>query len=350
MTEGKLIDKKIRWGLVGCGRISQNHLDALTEYSTHVDLIAVCDIQRDRAMSTAHKYACMAFTDLEEMLSKSNLDALSICTPSGLHPSHGILASKNKTHVITEKPMATKVNEAINLINECKKNRVNLYVVKQNRLNPTIQNVYKAIKAGRFGDIHYIQVNVFWTRPQEYYDQSPWRGTRDLDGGALMNQASHYVDLITWLIGQPKYISALLSTQKRRIEMEDSAAIALKWPNGALGSINVTMLTYPKNLEGSITILGEKGTVKIGGIALNKVEAWEFAELDAQDTDPSYATDSVYGFGHSIFYKNVINHLKGKTSVVFDGDEGLESLKLLERIYKDSSDLRKPKELDNELL
>lgn len=333
----KFENKKIRWGLVGCGRIAKNHFEALKEYSDRIELVAVCDIVKERADKAATENSAKAFYSIEDMLAQEKLDILSLCTPSGIHPEHAIFAAQEGLHVLTEKPMGTRLEHGKKMIRACNEAGVNLYVVKQNRMNPTIQKVSEAIEKGRFGQIYFAQANVFWTRPQDYYDQAPWRGTRELDGGALMNQASHYVDLLTWLVGPVQEVKAFTGTLKRKIEMEDTAAVALKWPNGGMGSINVTMLTYPKNLEGSLTILGEKGTVKIGGIAINEIQAWDFEDgMDSKEevSNLSYSTDSVYGFGHSIFYKNVINHLKGEKSIICDGDQGLQSLELLEAIYR----------------
>lgn len=334
-----LSNRKIRWGLVGCGRISKNHFGALKEFSDKVELIAVCDIVKERADQAAKEQNAKAYYSIEEMFANEKLDIVSLCTPSGTHPEHAILAAKQGVHVLTEKPMGTRLEHGKKMIDACDDAGVNLYVVKQNRMNPTIQKVREAVDQGRFGEIYFAQVNVFWTRPQDYYDQAPWRGTRELDGGALMNQASHYVDLLTWLVGPVKEVNAYTATLARKIEMEDTAAVTLRWGNGGLGSINVTMLTYPKNLEGSLTILGEKGAIKIGGIAINEVQAWDFADdLDSKEdvANLSYETDSVYGFGHPVFYKNVINHLRGENSILCDGRQGLQSLELLEAIYRSS--------------
>ncbi len=334
-------NRKIRWGLVGCGRIAKNHFSALKEFSERVDLIAVCDIKEDRVQAAANDQGAKPYTTIEEMLASEKLDIVSLCTPSGIHPEHTILAAQKGVHVLTEKPMGTRLEHGQKMIAACDEANVNLYVVKQNRMNPTIQKLREAIDNNRFGEIYFAQVNVFWTRPQDYYDQAPWRGTRELDGGALMNQASHYVDLLTWLVGPVKEVKAFTGTLARKIEMEDTAAVSLKWPNGGMGSINVTMLTYPKNLEGSLTILGEKGSVKIGGIAINEIQAWDFEDgLDSKDdvSSLSYKTDSVYGFGHPIFYKNVINHLSGVRSILCDGNQGLQSLELLEAIYRSSDE------------
>jgi UDP-N-acetyl-2-amino-2-deoxyglucuronate dehydrogenase len=216
---------------------------------------------------------------------------------------------------------------------------VRLFVVKQNRRNATLQLLKRAIDEKRFGKIHLVHLNVFWTRPQEYYDEAEWRGTLEFDGGAFMNQASHYVDLLDWLIGPIDQVQAMMSTT-REIEVEDTGVLNIRWINGTLGSMSVTMLTYPKNLEGSITILGEKGTVRVGGVAVNNIEHWEFDETkdyDEEVKEANYQTTSVYGFGHPLYYKNVIEVLRGNTEPETDGREGLKSLEVLIAAYLSAS-------------
>jgi len=217
---------------------------------------------------------------------------------------------------------------------------VRLFVVKQNRRNSTLQLLKRAVTEGRFGKIHMVHLNVFWTRPQEYYDQAPWRGTWEFDGGAFMNQASHYVDLLEWLIGPVDKVQAMMSTT-RDIEVEDTGVLNVKWRNGALGSMSVTMLTYPKNLEGSITILGEKGTVRVGGVAVNDIQHWKFDEpkdYDDEVKEANYQTTSVYGFGHPLYYNNVIEVLRGNAEPETDGREGLKSLEILIAAYLSARD------------
>ena len=215
---------------------------------------------------------------MTEMLRKEDLDVVTICTPSGLHAQQTILAAEYGVNVICEKPMATRYMDGVNMVKACDKANIRLFVVKQNRLNPTLRLLKRAVKEGRFGSIKLVQLNVFWTRPQSYYDHGMgWRGTWEFDGGAFMNQASHYVDLVEWLIGPVEKVQAMTNTT-RAIEAEDTGVLNLRWRNGALGSMAVTMLTYPQNLEGSITILGEKGTVRVGGVAVNEIQTWNFSD------------------------------------------------------------------------
>ena len=230
-----------------------------------------------------HKY--LSFSELINDHKKNviKIDLVVITTPNRLHPSQAIASAEHGINVCTEKPMATKWEDALQMVRKCEEKKVKLFVVKQNRFNKTLQLVKDQIVNGRFGKLAIVTVNVFWHRPQEYYDQDDWRGTWEFDGGALMNQASHYIDLLTWLIGPVENLNASISTISRSIEAEDTAALRIKWKNGCLGTMAVTMITYPKNLEGSLTILGEKGTVKIGGPAVNKIDEWIFEDKSEND-------------------------------------------------------------------
>jgi UDP-N-acetyl-2-amino-2-deoxyglucuronate dehydrogenase len=239
--------------------------------------------------------------------------------------------------------MATRWKDGLAMVQACDAAGVKLFVVKQNRRNSTIQLLKRAIDRGRFGRIYLVTVNVLWNRPQSYYDSAPWRGTWEFDGGAFMNQASHYVDLLDWLVGPVQTISAFTGTLARNIQVEDTGVATVRWRSGALGSIAVTMLTYPKNLEGSITILGEKGTARVGGVAVNEILEWQFADTDDDDAsvkDASYQTTSVYGKGHVGYYDNVIGALRGEVLPDTDGREGLRSLELLIGIYLSARDGR----------
>jgi UDP-N-acetyl-2-amino-2-deoxyglucuronate dehydrogenase len=326
----------IRIAVVGCGRISRNHFDAIAKVDS-LELAAVCDIVPERAREAAGRYNVPGFESLDEMLASVRCDAVALCTPSGLHPKHGILAARAGKHVICEKPMAISLEAADELVNECDAAGVQLFVVKQNRLNPAIQLLKRAIDRERFGRIYLANTTVRWTRPQEYYDQAPWRGTWEFDGGAIMNQASHYVDLIQWLIGPVESVMAKTATLARHIETEDTGVAVLRFRSGALGVIEVTMLTYPKNLEGSITILGEKGSVKVGGTAVNRVEHWTFADYDDDDKlveSASTNPPTVYGFGHEGYYRNVLAVLRGQAKAETDGRAGRKSLELILGIYE----------------
>jgi UDP-N-acetyl-2-amino-2-deoxyglucuronate dehydrogenase len=326
----------VRIALAGCGRISRNHFDAIAKVDG-LELVAVCDVVAERANEAALRFDVPSFESFGDMLALVPCDAVALCTPSGLHPKHGILAARAGKHVICEKPMAITLEDADALVRECDAAGVQLFVVKQNRLNPAIQLLKRAVDRGRFGRIYLANTTVRWTRPQEYYDQAPWRGTWALDGGAIMNQASHYVDLIQWLVGPVESVMAKTATLARQIEAEDTGVAVLKFRSGALGVIEVTMLTYPRNLEGSITILGEKGSVKVGGTAVNRVEHWTFSDYDDDDKlveSASTNPPTVYGFGHEGYYRNVVAVLRGRAKAETDGRAGRKSLELILGIYE----------------
>ena len=329
-------ERSFQLALVGCGRISRNHFEALARIEG-LTLSAVCDVVPERARAAGEQWGVPWFASYDEMLEKAASDAVAICTPSGLHPQHGIAAARAGKHVISEKPMAITLSAADDLVQACDAAGVHLFVVKQNRLNPPVQLVKRAIDRGRFGRIYMANCTVRWTRPQEYYDQAPWRGTWEFDGGAFMNQASHYVDLVQWLVGPVDAVMARTATLARRIEAEDSGVALFRFRNGALGAMEVTMLTYPRNLEGSITILGEKGSVKIGGTAVNRVEQWLFSDYDDDDKlveGASTNPPNVYGFGHEAYYRNVLAVLRGEARADTDGRAGRKSLELILGIYE----------------
>jgi UDP-N-acetyl-2-amino-2-deoxyglucuronate dehydrogenase len=336
-----ITDRKVRFALAGCGRIAANHLGAIERHADRAELVAVCDTDAAAARAAADRTGARAFDSYRAMLSESDADCVILTTPSGLHPQQAIEAASARRHVMTEKPMATRWADGLAMVKACDEAGVRLFVVKQNRRNRTLQLLRQAIQGGRFGRIYMVTVNVFWSRPQSYYDSAAWRGTWEFDGGAFMNQASHYIDLLDWLIGPVESVMAYTGTLARNIEVEDTGVAALKWRNGAMGSVNVTMLTYPKNFEGSITVLGEHGTVRIGGVAVNQIEHWEFAEkheMDSQIDEASYQTSSVYGFGHPLYYDNVIRTLRGECEPETDGREGLKSLELLIAMYRSARD------------
>jgi len=336
MTRMKAADRTFRVALIGCGRISGNHFDAIRNIDG-LALSAVCDNVEARAREAGEAQGVPWYTSHAEMLAKSDADVVTICTPSGLHAQHGIAAAKAGKHVVAEKPMAITLDQADSLVRACDDAGVHLFVVKQNRLNPAIQLLKRAVDKGRFGRIYLANTTVRWQRPQDYYDAAPWRGTWEFDGGAFMNQASHYVDLIQWLVGPVESVVAKTATLARRIEAEDSGVAVLRFRSGALGVIEVNVLTYPKNWEGSITIIGEKGTAKIGGTAVNRVDQWVFADYDDDDKKIEGAATNppnVYGFGHEGYYRNVVAVLRGEAAPETDGRAGRKSLELILGIYE----------------
>ena len=336
-----ITDRKIRFALVGCGRIANNHFAAMKQHADNVDLVGICDVDPKALNAAVAETQAEPYGNLSSMLEHTNADIVVLSTPSGLHPEQTVEIAATGRHVMTEKPMATRWHDGLRMVRACDDANVRLFVVKQNRTNATLQLLKRAVEQGRFGRIYMVNINVFWTRPQEYYDSAAWRGTWEFDGGAFMNQASHYVDLLDWIIGPIESIQAYTATLARDIEVEDTGVISVKWRSGALGSMNVTMLTYPKNLEGSITIIGEKGTVRLGGMAVNEIQHWEFAEPHEDDQkveQASYATTSIYGFGHPLYYDNVIKALRGEAEPETDGREGLKSLEVLIAAYLSARD------------
>lgn len=333
--------RKIRAGLVGCGRIAKNHFGSIAAHADDIELVAVCDTNPQALQAAKLEHGVPAYARLDDMVQHEKLDLVILCTPSGLHAQQAILSAQHGVHVLTEKPMATRWQDGLDMVRACDAAGVHLFVVKQNRKNATLQLLKRALTEERFGKIYMVNINVFWTRPQDYYDAAKWRGKWEMDGGAFMNQASHYVDLLEWLIGPVADLQAMTATLARNIEAEDTGVVNVRWRSGALGSMSVTMLTYPKNLEGSITVLGEKGTVRIGGVAVNDIQAWDFADVkdyDAQVRAANYETTSVYGFGHPLYYKNVVDVLRGQAEPDTDGRSGLKSLELLIGIYLSARD------------
>ena len=330
--------RKIKNAIIGCGRISKNHFGSIEKHADNMELVAICDNNPQVLAAYCEQYQVPGYASLTELLKRSDCDM-----PSGLHPQMVIEAARAGKHVMTEKPMATRWKDGLAMIQACDEAHRRLFVIKQNRRNATLQLLKRAIDEKRFGKIYMVHLNVFWTRPQAYYDSAKWRGTWEMDGGAFMNQASHYVDLLEWLIGPIADVQAMTGTLARDIEVEDTGVLNVRWRNGALGSMAVTMLTYPKNLEGSITIIGEKGTARVGGVAVNEIQIWDFAEpkdYDASVREASYATTSVYGFGHPLYYKNVIDVLRGEAEPETDGREGLKSLEVLIAAYRSARDHR----------
>jgi len=333
--------RPIRFALVGCGRIAANHFDALAAHQAQAELVAVCDNRPPALAAAVQRTGARGFESLDALLAGCDADIVALATPSGLHPRQAVRVAQAGRHVLTEKPMATKWDEGLQMVRVCREAGVQLFVVKQNRLNTTMQLLKRAIDERRFGRIYLVNVNVFWTRPQSYYDDAPWRGRWDLDGGAFLNQASHYVDMVDWLVGPVDNVHAYTATLARDIEAEDTGVMSLRLRSGGLASINVTMLTHGKNLEGSITVLGEHGTVRVGGVAVNRIEHWEFDPPQPGDDAvraASYNAPSVYGHGHPLYYANVIATLRGEASAHVDGYGGLRSLEVVIAAYRSARD------------
>ena len=335
---------KIKFCLVGCGRISERHFEAIKLIEA-ANIIGCCDIDRERVKTVAERYKVKNnYTDYKKMLHELKPDACIFCTPSGLHSEMGVFAAENKIHVITEKPISISLEQADRLITACEKNGVQLFVVKQNRLNQPIQLLKKAIDKARFGRLFSINATVRWSRPQSYYDMSKWRGTFAFDGGAFLNQASHYFDLLYWLMGPVESVMAMTATLNHNIEVEDIGVGLLKFKNGCIGNIEATMNIFPRNYEGSITVMGEYGTAKIGGVAVNKIEHWEFKDYDDDDRLIDQMTTippNVYGYGHTGFLTNVVAVLRGRAEPKMEGRDGRKSLEIILAMYESARTGRK---------
>jgi UDP-N-acetyl-2-amino-2-deoxyglucuronate dehydrogenase len=329
----------IRFGLLGCGRIAKRHSELLG--GGHIDgasLVAVCDPVSARADAIASKFDVPASYELDEFLARRDIDAVAVLTPSGMHPAHVIACAKAGKHVVVEKPMALRLGDADDMIRACNEAGVKLFIVKQNRFNVPVIKAREALNAGRFGRLILGTVRVRWCRDQAYYDQDEWRGTWAYDGGVLTNQASHHIDMLEWFFGDVVSVHARAITALASIETEDTAVATLNFRNGALGIIEATTATRPTDLEGSLSILGEKGTVEIAGFAMNEIRHWHFVDELASDKDVmekfSVNPPDVYGFGHQAYYHHVIDCLTSRSVALVDGLEGRKSLELISALYE----------------
>jgi UDP-N-acetyl-2-amino-2-deoxyglucuronate dehydrogenase len=329
----------IRFGLLGCGRIAKRHSDLLG--GNHIEgakLVAVCDPVRARADAVATKFSVPACYDIDDFLARNDIDAVSVLTPSGLHPQHVIACARAGKHVVVEKPMALRLQDADDMIRACDGAGVKLFIVKQNRFNVPVVKAREALDAGRFGKLILGTVRVRWCRDQAYYDQDSWRGTWAYDGGVLSNQASHHVDMLEWFFGDVVSVHARAVTALAKIETEDTAVATLKFKNGALGIIEATTAARPTDLEGSLSVLGERGMVEIAGFAVNKIRHWRFVDETAADKEViekfSVNPPNVYGFGHQAYYEHVVDCLTNQRAALVDGLEGRKSLELITALYE----------------
>jgi UDP-N-acetyl-2-amino-2-deoxyglucuronate dehydrogenase len=329
----------LKFALVGCGRVARRHAELLSDGQLpFARLVGVCDIQRDRAGEFHSTYNVPSFTDLHEMMNTIDTDVVSVLTPSGTHASNVIQLAPYRKHIVVEKPMALTLDDADAMISACDRFGIRLFVVKQNRFNLPVAKLREALIEGRFGKLILGTVRVRWCREQTYYEQYAWRGTWAQDGGVLANQASHHLDLLVWMMGDVESVFAMSTRALAKIEAEDTAVVSLRFSNGALGSIEATTATRPKDLEGSISILGEKGTVEIGGFAVNEMKVWNFTEKRPGDEaifqDFSVNPPDIYGFGHREYYKHVADCIDRNAPMLVDGLEGRRSLELITAIYE----------------
>lgn len=336
---------KLRFALIGCGRISPNHIAAAANNADTAELVCVCDPDLERANKDADDYESRTgtrpavYADYKKALSELSVDACAIATESGYHAEIALYCIGQKKHVLVEKPMALSTADAQRMIDEAERQGVTLGVCHQNRFNPPVAQLKKALDAGRFGKLVNGTARILWNRTMPYYEQAPWRGTWAQDGGTLMNQCIHNIDLLQWSLGgEPDTVFAMTGNYMRDIEAEDFGAILIRFKNGAVGIIEGTACVYPKNLEETLSVFGETGTAVIGGLAVNRVQTWNFKESDAQDeavaalsgTDPK----NVYGSGHTPLYANFINAILTHTRPLIDGYEGIKGMKIILSAYK----------------
>jgi len=331
----------INFALVGCGRIAERHAELLSSVSIRdARLIAVCDIVEEKAKIFSEKYKVPYYTDMHEMMQEKGKDisVVSILTESGNHAKHTIELATYKKHLVVEKPMALNIDDADAMIRACDTNGVKLFVVKQNRYNLPVVKLKEAVDKGRFGKLFLASARLRWCREQSYYSQASWRGTWAMDGGVIANQASHYIDLLYYLMGDVDAVYAKSIRALANIEAEDTAAVILKFRNCGLGVIEATTATRPRDLEGSLSLLGEKGSVEIAGFSVNQIKTWNFIDENPYDKQviEKYSENppNVYGFGHQQYLENVVESIKyGKAGLV-EGLEGRKSVEIISAIYE----------------
>jgi UDP-N-acetyl-2-amino-2-deoxyglucuronate dehydrogenase len=336
--------KQINFAIIGCGRIAQRHAEHI---NNNGNLVAVCDTVKEKADLLAAKYNAKAFYSIGELLQANNLDinVVAICSPNGLHSEHSILSLKSGYHVICEKPMAISSSDCGEMIQVAEKANKRLFAIKQNRFNPPVAAVKQVIDEGKLGKIYSVQLSCFWNRNEDYYKDS-WKGTEKMDGGTLFTQFSHFVDLLYWMIGDVKNVYALTGNfaHKDVIEFEDTGVVALEFNNGALGTINYTVNSYGKNMEGSLTIFGEKGTVKIGGQYLNEleyqnIEGFKIENLPAGNTANNYGAYQGSMSNHDKIYENLVDVLTNDGVITTNAFEGLKTVEIIEKIYNSAKKL-----------
>tara|TARA_R100001143_G_C3360947_1_gene135576 strand:+ start:15418 stop:16425 length:1008 start_codon:yes stop_codon:yes gene_type:complete len=330
--------QKINFAIIGCGRIAQRHAEHIQNFG---QLVAVCDIVSEKAEELASKTGAVPYQYVEDMLqNEKDVDVVAICSPNGLHAEHSIQALDAGFHVLCEKPMAISVYDCGEMIKAAEKNNKRLFAIKQNRFNPPVAAVKKALEDGKFGKIFSIQLSCFWNRNEDYYENS-WKGSADLDGGTLFTQFSHFIDLLYWMIGDIKSAKGFSANynHQNQIEFEDTGAVVVEFYNGAIGTINYTVNSYGKNMEGSLTIFGEKGTVKIGGQYLNEleyqnIENFEFKDLPEGNKANEYGHYQGSMSNHDKVYENLVDVLQNGSAISTNSFEGLKTVEIIDKIYQ----------------
>ena len=329
----------LKFALVGCGRIAKRHSELLgNKQIKGAELVAVCDSDFGKAQALGGQFDAPAYADMDEMMMNESVDVVVVLTPSGMHAENVVRLARYGKHIMVEKPMALTLDDADAMINACDENGCKLFIIKQNRFNVPVLKLRKAVEGGRFGKLVLGTVRVRWARHQAYYDQDPWRGTWAMDGGVLTNQASHHVDMLEWMMGDVESVFARSTTALANIEAEDTAVVTLKFKNGSLGIVEATTATRPSDLEGSISILGEHGSVVIGGFAVNQMQTWNFDHEEPGDSEvlEKYSVNppNVYGFGHQAYYENVVDCIDNGKQQLVDGLAGRKSIELISAIYE----------------
>ena len=333
--------QKLRIGVVGCGRISDCHFNAIKNNNNTMEIAAICDLNPTNLQRAQEKTGANPYTSIDDMIKFEKLDCISICTPNGYHYENAKKVLKAGINVIVEKPLTLNYSEGKKLFNLANKKNKQVFLIHQNRFNPTIQCVKNALDSDAFGKIYMITSNIFWYRNDDYYKNPSWHGSKKIDGGAFITQASHYTDIMNWFAkSELKSIYAIGKTRERKIETEDCGSAIIEWKNHIIGNVNLSVLTYNENYEGSITIIGEKGFAKIGGIAMNKILDWKFEAPIKEFCNISYDVESVYGFGHTPYYESIAKTLLNKEPFLISQKDALNSLKLLCGIV-DSMDKKK---------
>ena len=332
----------MRFAIIGCGQIAQRHAEHISRVGI---LSAVCDIKKERAERLGKKYEAFWYSNINDLLENEikMLDVISICTPNYLHAEHTIKALQAGFHVLCEKPMAITVHDCQRMIAEAKKRDRQLFIVKQNRFNPPVQKVKQMIDEGRLGAIFSIQLNCFWNRNSDYYRDSDWKGKKDMDGGTLFTQFSHFIDLLHWMIGDIEEAYAMSDNFAHQdvVEFEDTGVVILRFSDGVLGTINYTVNAHSKNMEGSLAIFGSKGTVKVGGQYLNEleyqdIEGYEIKDLPKGNLANDYGKYMGSMSNHDKVYENVVDVLTNGAKMIANGDEGLKAVEIISKIYHNS--------------
>ena len=333
---------KISFSIIGCGRIGMRHAEHIKDQGR---LIAVCDIDKRALKAVSQKYPDLrCFDSIEALLEKENeSQVVNVCTPNGLHAEHTILALKAGKHVVCEKPMTITVHDAERMIDEAERAKRDLFIVKQNRFNPPVEKVKDVLEKGLLGQIYSAQLNCFWNRGERYYKESPWKGTKELDGGILFTQFSHFIDLLYWFLGDLEDVKSVSCNYNHKglVDFEDTLIALLRFKSGVLATLNCTINSYEKNMEGSITLFCENGTVKIGGQYLNVLEYQNIKGMKIEDVE-SFRPANEYGFyqgsmsNHDKVIANVIDVLSNNGKIATTGYEGRKTVEIVERIYKET--------------